>query len=198
MNLQLATILLICLPQAAESDGHPSSYEGLSDDLQCLRLALGIVTFAATREGRCSRRCHRLPGGVSRSGLVTGYTVASNVTIPRARPRTAGGYAAQYVLRGEFIDRITAGLGQSVSCKQRKLVVDGQPSPWQPLHPDAVDADLQFTVPAGYYGILPSAQPQNAPRFPPEVLSMMSLVPQQNIIGPVWLRHRPIWRWARL
>jgi type IV secretory pathway protease TraF len=134
------------------------------------------------------------PGGSPDVGDVVLYQIAPG----SVQTRTAGGYAAQYVLRGEFIDRIIAGPGQSVSWKRRQLLIDGQPSPWQPLNPAAVDADLQFKVPAGYYGILPSTQPQNAPRFPPDVLYMMSLVPQQNIIGTVWLRHQPIWRWGPL
>ncbi len=134
------------------------------------------------------------PGGSPDVGDVVLY----EITPGTVQTRTTGGYAAQYVVRGEQIDRIIAGPGQSVTWKRRQLWVDGQPSRWQPLDPAAVDADLQFTVPAGYYGILPSTRPQNAPQYPPEVWQAMSLVPRQSILGPVLLRHQPIWRWGRL
>jgi type IV secretory pathway protease TraF len=134
------------------------------------------------------------PGGSPDVGDVVLY----EITPGTVQTRTAGGYAAQYVVMGEQIDRIIAGPGQSVTWKRPQLLVDGQPSRWQPLDPAAVDADLQFTVPPGYYGILPSTRPQNAPHYPPEVWQAMSLVPQDNIRGPVVLRHQPIWRWGPL
>ena len=79
----------------------------------------------------------------------------------------------------------------------RQLLVDGQPSPWQPLNLAAVDADLQFTVPTGYYGILPVPDPER-PSVSAGGLAGDVLVPRQNIRGPVLLRHQPIWHWGPL
>jgi hypothetical protein len=133
------------------------------------------------------------------SGSVNvGDVVLYEITQAQVQTRTAAGYPAFYRVQGEFIDRIVAGSGQSIGWKNRQLHVDGQLSPFQPLHPDAVTADLQFTVPPGYYGILPSTQPLDAPPFPPDVWQTMSVVPGTHIRGPVVLRQRPIWRWGRL
>ena len=112
--------------------------------------------------------------------------------------RTPAGYPANYYVQGEFVDRVLAAGGQSVAWKQGRLQIDGQDSPHQPLHPAALTADLQFNVPAGYYGILPSTQPWNAPSFPPEVWQTISVVPQGRILGRVVLRQRSFWWWGRL
>ncbi len=103
-----------------------------------------------------------------------------------------------YFVRGEYIDRIVAGPGQLVLWEDRHLLVDGHPSAWQPLNPGGIPADLKFVVPEGYYGILPSTQPQVAPVFPSQVWQAVSIVPRQSIEGVVVLRHRPPWRWGGL
>lgn len=134
------------------------------------------------------------PGAAADVGDVVLYEISQAQVLTRA----PGGYPAYYRVQGQYIDRIIGAGGQVIEWKQQRLRVDGQSSPYQPLHPAAVTADLQFTVPAGYYGILPSTQPQNAPSFPPEVWQTISLVPQGQILGRVVLRQRPIGRWGRL
>lgn len=124
-----------------------------------------------------------------------GDVVLYEISQDQVFTRTPGGYPAYYRVQGQFIDRIIGAGGQVIEWKQQRLQVDGQASPYQPLHPAAVTADLQFTVPAGYYGILPSTQPQDAPPFPPDVWQTISLVPQGRILGRVVLRQRPILRW---
>ncbi len=109
-----------------------------------------------------------------------------------------GGYGmANYQLRGYFVDRIIAGPGQSVSWQQRQLLVDGRPSEWQPLNPQAVDCDLQFVVPADYYGILPGYDIQGMPQLPPHVWQSISCVPRWRIVGRAVAWQRPLWRWRR-
>lgn len=132
-----------------------------------------------------------------RTGNV-GDVVLYEITQAQVPSRTAAGYAAIYRVQGEYVDRIIAGAGQSIVWENGQLHVDGQLAPFQPLYPDTLNADLRFTVPPGYYGILPSAQPQDAPSFPPDVWQAMSLVPQTQIRGTVVLRQRPICRWGRL
>lgn len=134
------------------------------------------------------------PGGAADVGDVVLYEIQQAQILTR----TPGGYPAYYRVQGQFIDRVLAAGGQVIEWKQQRLRVDGQDTPYQPLHPAAVTADLQLTVPLGYYGILPSTQPQDAPPFPPEIWQTISLVPQGQILGRVVLRQRPIWRWGRL
>ncbi len=134
------------------------------------------------------------PGRAVNTGDVVLYE------IPRAQvpTRTATGYAAVYRVQGEYVDRIIARAGQAIVWEDGRLYVDGQRAPFQPLHPDTVTTDLRFTVPQGYYGILPSTQPQDAPPFPPDIWQALSLVRPSQIRGRVVLRQWPLWRWGRL
>ena len=134
-------------------------------------------------------------GPVARTspGHVVVYRLPATV-----RGRTAAGYAALYAVQGEFIDRIVAGPGQSVSWKGRQLTVDGQASPWQPLYPQGVPCDLEFVVPEGCFAILPGYDLPGTVSIPPQMWQTVSCVPRQNILGPVLLWHRPFWRWRLL
>jgi hypothetical protein len=55
--------------------------------------------------------------------------------------------------------------------------------------------NLQGTVPERHYLVVPSAQPQGAPVYPIDVWTRMSLVPRENLLGRVFLRHQPLARW---
>jgi type IV secretory pathway protease TraF len=126
--------------------------------------------------------------------------VAGDVVLFRLLPRdvqirTPQGGNMYYRVGGEFIDRVLAGPGQSVKWDGGALWVDGQPSSWLPLNPAGVTVSLQCTVPPRFYMVLPSTQPPNAPRYPAEVWTGMSLVPRENLLGRVFLRHQPLWRW---
>jgi hypothetical protein len=103
-----------------------------------------------------------------------------------------------YLIQGETIDRIVAGPGQSITWKDRQLLVDGQPVAWQPLYPAGIPVNLQFKVPFGYYGILPSTRAATGPGLPPQVLQDLSLVPQTHIRGTILLRTHPWRRWGRI
>jgi type IV secretory pathway protease TraF len=100
-----------------------------------------------------------------------------------------------YRMGGEFIDRVLAAPGQSVKWEGEVLWVDGQPSAWRPLNPARVTMNLQGTVPERHYLVVPSAQPQGAPVYPIDVWTRMSLVPRENLLGRVFLRHQPLARW---
>lgn len=63
-----------------------------------------------------------------------------------------------YVARGQRIDRILAGPGQSIEWKDGHLRIDGQPSDLQPLNPGQPVVPMSFVVPSAHYLILPSAQ----------------------------------------
>jgi hypothetical protein len=135
-----------------------------------------------------------LPGGSPDVGDAVLYQIEPG----HVQAQTATRYPALYFFGGEFIDRIVAGPGQTVTWARQEVLVDGQRSPRQPLHPASAHADVQFTVPAGCYGILPTVLPEGAPGFPPDVLRAASIVPQQSIVGTVLLRRRSFWRWGRL
>jgi type IV secretory pathway protease TraF len=145
--------------------------------------------FAAGDAVLCNRVAYR------RSGPAAGDVVLFRVVPRDVQMRTAQGGNAIYRVGGEFIDRVLAGPGQSVKWEAGSLWVDGQPSPWRPLNPDAVRVGLQWTVPTGAYLVLPSTQPPGAPAYPADVWATMSLVPHESLLGRVFLRHQPLWRW---
>ena len=124
-----------------------------------------------------------------------GDVVLYRVVPQQVQTRTPQGNNAVYRVDGEYIDRVLAGPGQSVKWEKGALSLDGQPSPRLPLNPAGVAVTLQCTVPQGYYLVLPSAQPPTTPRYPAEVWVQMSLVPRENLLGRVFLRHQPLARW---
>ena len=83
------------------------------------------------------------------------------------------------------------------SGRNRILLVDGLPSPWQPLRPEAITSDLDFVVPDDCYGILPGVEVRGY-GFSPGNWVAISCVPRHSIYGRAVLRHRPYWRWSML
>ncbi len=130
---------------------------------------------------------------------VPGDVVLYRIVPRQVQARSPQGYNMVYRIEGEFIDRVLAGPGQSVQWESGKLLVDGQPSPWLPLHPPSVREKLQLTVPPSHYLVLPSTVPYNAPAYPAGVWSGLSIVPRQSVLGRVFLRHQPLTRlwWIR-
>jgi hypothetical protein len=128
----------------------------------------------------------------SRSAPEIGDVVLYRIPPQRFTAPGPGRGPAIYDLRGERIDRVLAGPGQQVTWDNGQLWVDGQPSPWAPLNPQGLLPKLQLTVPAGHYLILPSTE---ALGYPVEVVTRMSCIPREEILGRVYLRHQPLWRW---
>jgi signal peptidase I len=99
---------------------------------------------------------------------------------------------------GERIDRILAGPGDQIRWKDRQLTVNEQPSPWQPLNPRALVPDLQLTVPAGHYLILPTAGPGIPDGLPEEAWRSLIVVPAESVRGRAYLRSYPFARIQRI
>jgi type IV secretory pathway protease TraF len=135
------------------------------------------------------------PSAYRWSAPTPGDVVLFRILPQQVQTRTPQGYNAVYRLDGEFIDRVLAGPGQGVRWDGKSLWVDGQPSLWRPLNPTGVTVSLQCAVPARCYLVFPSALPLNAASYPPDVWMRMSLVPRENLLGRVFLRHQPLARW---
>lgn len=135
------------------------------------------------------------PSAYRWSDPAPGDVVLFRVLPQQVQVRTGRGENAVYRVDGEFIDRVLAGPGQTVKWEEGSLWLDGRPSSLLPLNPAGAAAALQGAVPEGCYLVLPSTQPFIAPRYPPEVWLRMSLVPRENILGRVFLRHQPLGRW---
>ncbi len=100
------------------------------------------------------------------------------------------------LVNGEGFDRILATEGQTLELTGQKLLIDGTPSPWQPLGSLESAPDLKITVPTGYYCILPTVY-----RIP-SVTSATSrlwqdvcLIPRERIYGRALLVNYPFSHW---
>lgn len=100
-----------------------------------------------------------------------------------------------YRLGGDRIDRILARAGQKVTCREGKLFVDGEASPWLPLNPARVPRDLEITVPNGCYLIIASTDPV-IEGLPPNLWQAASVIPRAQILGRVYWRTQPLWRFG--
>ena len=123
-----------------------------------------------------------------------GDVVYYRIPEERVTGRTLRGNAAVYQIGGERIDRVLAGPGRSVRWENGRLSVDGQPSPWLPLNPDAVSETVTLVVPGDAYFIVPSTDPLPSTLRPSEITRLTSVVQADCIMGKVFVRSYPMSR----
>jgi len=95
-----------------------------------------------------------------------------------------------YRLQGDRVDRILAKGGQKVTSNQGKLLIDGRPCPWRPINGQVLPEGLKVAVPEGCYLIIPSADAI------PAAWGAVSVVPRARILGRVYWRNQPLWRFG--
>jgi signal peptidase I len=103
------------------------------------------------------------------------------------------GRHAVYRLQGDRIDRILARAGDSVTCVDGELRVNGEPSPWLPLNPVRLPDNLKIIVPENRYFILSSADVPEAGMW-----QLASIVPRRQIVGRVYWHTQPLWRFGAI
>jgi hypothetical protein len=96
---------------------------------------------------------------------------------------------------GERIDRIIAGPGSTVDFDGTTLLVDGRPSEHLPLVTGQIPKGLSIQVPPTQYCILPSTDAMVAGSGNMRAWTQVCCVPATSIVGKVYLRHYPLWRW---
>jgi hypothetical protein len=113
--------------------------------------------------------------------------------------RVGGGH--QYTLYvGPRVDRIVAGPGDRVRWAHRSLLVNGRPSPHQPLNPSALPAKpFELTVPGDSYLILPTTVPYMGRETEVSTWVGMAQIPRDQIGGTVYMVSNPLsrLRWLR-
>ena len=107
--------------------------------------------------------------------------------------RLATGQQANFVIQGQRINRILAMSGQTVAWQKGQLLVDGEPSPWQPATNPARDVKA-FTVPDDRVfiyaeGVVPAGAQLNH-----EIWRRVCFVRPDMIQGHVYFRSIPFWR----
>lgn len=104
------------------------------------------------------------------------------------------------VYAGENIDRILAVPGDNVECKFGRLLINGQPSAYEPMTPLPIPGTYSWTVPDDRYLILPSAVPGIARLPDPNQTPWENIadISRENIIGQAYLRNYPLSRFHRI
>ena len=76
------------------------------------------------------------------------------------------------------------------------MIVNGVASPWRPVQPEAAPDRFSAVVPLDHYFILPTSGVNFPNKDNVEAWQTMSLVPQNSIVGCVYLRAQPLSRLA--
>lgn len=116
---------------------------------------------------------------------------AGDVVVYRIREVTIRRPGRNIAVQGLRVDRILAEPGQTVSCEQSRLMVDGIQSSLAPLAGPMPDISVT-RVPADHVFIISSAElGQNGIVTDPQ----LALVPLDRILGQVYWKHLP---WSRM
>jgi signal peptidase I len=112
--------------------------------------------------------------------------VSANLAIPFVR------FAFE---EDEVIDRLIGLPGDHVVWDSGKLAINGTEVSWAPLRPERLPKHLEVRVPEGRYLIFPTTSigPANA-GMPESSWKQVSMIPENAILGGVYLRLSPITR----
>ncbi|MEQ9379776.1 MAG: hypothetical protein RJP95_02855 [Pirellulales bacterium] len=189
-------------------DATAGSFALLGDRLKhALLVAIGLFMllylpagWAITRVGTPFRLTQGLPpfnqGDVLWYSNVAKATAGDLVLYEVPSVSLAGnrndGYPARIVVAGQRINRVVAGPGQVVQWNEGQLLVDGSASRYQPASARLLQMEDALTVPRGRFFILPDNLLPNAVAISPEQLLTVSLVAEERVLGPVFLRSYPL------
>jgi signal peptidase I len=125
---------------------------------------------------------------VPKRGDVVLYRISHNTT-------SAAGYGHHQInvqYTGENIDRVLAMPGDHVQCDSGRLLINGSPSPWQPLNTRPLPDKFRLTVPGDHYLILPSGAPGFASLQDADLWGTMCNVSREDIVGRAFLQTHPL------
>jgi hypothetical protein len=105
-----------------------------------------------------------------------------------------GHRAVNVFYRGDRIERVLAGPGDSVRWEKGRLFVNGEPAPWLPLDARRAPTRLELTIPPDHFFILPSTTvnlpgPDQVPAW-----AALSVVPRESVRGLAYARSQPLSR----
>jgi len=103
-----------------------------------------------------------------------------------------GGNMVVRIEQGERIDRVLAGPGDRVRCRQSVLFINETPSEWQPLNPSVLSFDWDYKIPRGHLCIIPSTllTPEQFRHAWQHLIS----VPQGTVRARVYFQLHPLSR----
>jgi len=112
----------------------------------------------------------------------------------RLTGRNAIGQAANYVLPDQWITRILAVGGQTLTQAGGQLLVDGRPLNWRNRTKLGISDGESFVVPEGQVLVPPDALVVGEANFDAATWQRLALVSRANVIGRVYFRSLPFRR----
>jgi hypothetical protein len=127
------------------------------------------------------------------ANLTAGDLVLYEVPMTRANIRGVTLYPTVYQIEGDRINRLVAVAGQTVRIdKSGTLLVDGQPSPWQPSAECILPVEKDILVRPEHVFILPeNLLPGRALQLKPETVLSLAMVARHRVRGPLLGRTFP-------
>jgi hypothetical protein len=115
-------------------------------------------------------------------------------TLPRVtgQGRTAAGNAANYVFQGQWIGRVIAMPGQTVSVQNGHWLVDGVKSESQPISAPSLSDGTRWNVPHGNFFVLPDGLVPAGARIDANTLRQVYITPRTQVAGRVYFRSLPL------
>jgi hypothetical protein len=125
--------------------------------------------------------------------LTAGDLVLYEVPMTRASLRNVNLYNTVYQIEGDRINRLVAVAGQTVRIDgSGTLLVDGQPSPWQPSAGCILPVERDILVRPKYVFILPeNLLPGRALQLKPEIALSLAMIHRDRVRGPLLGRTFP-------
>jgi hypothetical protein len=112
--------------------------------------------------------------------------------------RTAAGNAANYRFQGDWIGRVVALPGQTVSVDNGRCLVDGVEVTMQPMAGPPLGTGGSLVVPDGHAFVLPEGLVPSGAQVNTNGLQQVFLVPTAQIFGRLYFRSWPLSRMSRL
>lgn len=121
-------------------------------------------------------------------------------TLPQVRTtgRAAGGNAANYVFQGDWIGRVIAMPGQTVSMDQGRWFIDGGAGQWQPEHGPILNDGMSWVVPDGHAFVMPEGLVPAGATIDTGTLQQIFVIPTTRIAGRLYFRSLPLSQMATL
>ena len=126
--------------------------------------------------------------------LAQGDFVLYQLSPASIRGRTDAGHAAVYMFRDQWINRLVALSGQTVSWHQGQLLVDGKPSHWQEGLDMGADAEKPFVVPDDHVLLATGDLVPRGVRVDLAMWRTLCLVPRTSVRGRIYFRSYPFSR----
>jgi Signal peptidase, peptidase S26 len=121
-----------------------------------------------------------------------GSLVVYTLPTVRAAGRLPGGGAVNYVFQGDWIGRVIAMPGQTVSCDNGHWLVNGVLSKWQLTNGPSLNDSRSWHVPDGHVFVYPDGLVPAGTNLDTDILQQIYVIPTTRIAGELYFRSLPL------